>query len=136
MIVALASPRVAASIDDGLRRIERLMAQAAEQRAEIICFPEAYMPGLRGLDFEVPPFDRIDEERVVQSVAAWARTHAIATILGMEHVSEAGRQIVAVVFDAGGRTLGVQTKNQLDPSEEPPRSPRRLMRLGGRAVAV
>ena len=118
MIIALGSPRVAASIDDGLARIERLMAQAAERRAEIVCFPEAYLPGLRGLDFEVAPFEPSDEDRVLQTVAAWARRYEIATILGMEHISDAGRQIVAVVFDAGGRTLGVQTKTQLDPSEE------------------
>jgi predicted amidohydrolase len=118
MIIALASPRVATSIDDGLARVERLMAVAASQRAEIVCFPEAYLPGLRGLDFDVPAFDSRDETRVLEAVAASARTHAIATILGMEHLSGAGRQIVAVVFDANGRTLGIQTKNQLDPSEE------------------
>ena len=118
MIIALGSPRVAASIDDGLARIERLMAQAAARRAEIVCFPEAYLPGLRGLDFVVPPFEPSDEDRVLQTVAGWARRYGIATILGLEHISEAGRQIVAVVFDASGRTLGVQTKTQLDPSEE------------------
>jgi hypothetical protein len=42
--------------------------------------------------------------------------YAVATILGMERVTEAGRQIAAFVFDAQGQLQGYQTKNQLDPS--------------------
>ena len=48
----LASPRVASSLDDGLDKIKRVLAEAAAQGAEIVCFPEAYLPGLRGVDFE------------------------------------------------------------------------------------
>lgn len=46
------------------------------------------------------------------------RTYAVATILGMERLTEAGRQIVAFVIDARGQIQGYQTKNQLDPSED------------------
>jgi len=118
VIVALASPRVASGINDGLDRIKRLMTDAAARGAEIVCFPEAYLPGLRGQDFEIPDFDRADEERVLRAVAAYARELHIAVILGMEHLTNAGRQIAAFVLDADGQLLGVQTKNQLDPSEE------------------
>jgi predicted amidohydrolase len=55
MIIALASPRVASSIDEGLAKVERYQSEAAAKGAEIVCFPEAYLPGLRGQDFEVPP---------------------------------------------------------------------------------
>ena len=118
MMVALASPRVARSVDDGLDRIRRLLSEASAQGAEIVCFPEAYLPGLRGQDFDVPPFDREQEEPVLRTVAEWARTQAVAIILGMEKLTEAGRQIVAVVIDSGGRVQGYQTKNQLDPTED------------------
>ncbi len=118
MIIALASPSVASTLDEGLDKIKRLQAEASAQGAEIVCFPEAYLPGLRGQDFEVMPFDRAQEERVLQAVSQWARTYALATILGMERLTPAGRQIVAVVIDAHGRIQGSQTKNQLDPSEE------------------
>ena len=57
-IVALASPRVASTLDEALEKIRSLMSEAAAQGAEIVCFPEAYVPGLRGQDFEVFPFDR------------------------------------------------------------------------------
>ncbi|HZE88640.1 MAG TPA: carbon-nitrogen hydrolase family protein [Verrucomicrobiae bacterium] len=118
MIIALASPRVAASLEDGLDRIRRLTADAARQGAEIVCFPEAYLPGLRGQDFEVFPFDQAQQDRALRAVADCAREHEIATVLGMERLTPEGRQIAAWVLDAHGRLLGCQTKNQLDPTED------------------
>src|SRR5438132_10688274 len=134
MIIALASPRVMTSLDGGLEKIKRLMAEAAAQHAEIVCYPEAYLPGLRGQDFEVLPWDQVQQERVLQAVAQWARRYKVATILGMERLTEEGRQIVAVVIDAQGRIQGYQTKNQLDPSEDQfyvPGNSRRLFEING-----
>ncbi|MGQ0648955.1 MAG: carbon-nitrogen hydrolase family protein [Gemmatimonadaceae bacterium] len=134
MIIALASPRIASSVEDGLERVRWLMKDASAAQAEIVCFPEAYLPGLRGQDFEVPPFDQEDEERVLRLVRQWAREYRIATILGIEQLTPAGRQIAAVVIDAGGEVSGVQTKNQLDPTEEPnyvPGDTRRLFEVNG-----
>ncbi|HEU0300876.1 MAG TPA: carbon-nitrogen hydrolase family protein [Longimicrobium sp.] len=134
MIIGLATPRIAATLDEGLEKVERLMADASAQGAEIVCFPEAYLPGLRGLDFEVPPFGAADEERVLQAVSRWARAYRIATILGMERLTPAGRENVAAVIDAGGGIQGFQTKNQLDPSEDPhyvPGGTRRLFQVNG-----
>lgn len=48
MRIALATPRVAQSLDDGLTEVNRLQSDAAAEGAEIVCFPEAYLPGLRG----------------------------------------------------------------------------------------
>src|SRR5215831_9312364 len=118
MKIALASPRIASTLDDGLEKIKRLMSEASTQGAKVVCFPEAYIPGLRGQDFEVFPFSQADQERAHQAVAQLARTYSIVTILGMECLTEAGRQIAAAVFDARGQILGYQTKNQLDPSED------------------
>jgi uncharacterized protein (DUF952 family) len=44
--------------------------------------------------------------------------YAVAPILGMERLTEAGRQIAAFVFDAQGQMQGYQTKNQIDPTED------------------
>ncbi len=98
--------------------MERLITESSARGAEIVCFPEAYLPGLRGQDFEVPPFDPADQERALKAVAQWARHRKIAAIVGMERHTGAGRQIAAVVFDARGELAGIQTKNQLDPSED------------------
>jgi predicted amidohydrolase len=134
MIIGLASPGVASTLDEGLDKIERLLSEASAQGAEIVCFPEAYLPGLRGQDFEVVPFDRTQQERVLQAVAHSARTHALAAILGMERLTEAGRQIAAFVIDADGRIQGYQTKNQLAPTEDQfyvPGDTRRLFEING-----
>jgi predicted amidohydrolase len=139
MIIALASPRVASSIEEGLDRIEHSISEASARDAEIVYFPEAYLPGLRGLDFEVPPFDEAQQERTLEAVSEWARTYKIATILGMERVTNAGRQIAAAVFDANGELEGFQTKNQLDPTEEAgyvPGHTRRLFEINGIAFGV
>jgi predicted amidohydrolase len=134
MIIGLASPRVATSLDDGLERIGRLLAEASARDARIVCFPEAYLPGLRGQDFEVVPIEREDQDRVLEAVTALARRHTVATILGMERLTDGGRQIVAVVIDTLGRIQGYQTKNQLDPSEDKfyvPGDTRRLFEIDG-----
>jgi len=118
MIIGLASPAVASTFEDGLNKIKRLLSEASAQGAEIVCFPEAYLPGLRGQDFEVLPWDRSQQDHALKVVGQLARTYAVAVILGMEMVTDGGRQIVAFVIDAEGKMQGYQTKNQLDPSED------------------
>jgi predicted amidohydrolase len=110
------------------------VSDAAAGGAEVVCFPEAYLPGLRGLDFDVPAFDELDQRRALDTASSLARQHRLAIILGMEWHSAAGRQIAAVVVAADGRALGMQTKNQLDPTEEPnyvPGQTRHLFEVNG-----
>src|SRR5258708_6207203 len=106
MIIALATPRVASSVEEGLEKIQRSMSDAAARGAEIVCFPEAYLPGLRGLDFDVPPYDQTQQERAIRTVAGLARAYHIATVLGTEWVTDAGRHIAAVVLGSGGEIMG------------------------------
>jgi predicted amidohydrolase len=134
MIVALASLRPARSLDDGLERVDRFAAEASRHEARIVCFPEAYLPGLRGQDFEVFDFGPRDEERALLEVAGAARRHGIAMIVCMERLSSAGRQIAAYVFGDDGQQHGCQTKNQLDPSEDEfyvPGEARQLFEIDG-----
>jgi predicted amidohydrolase len=139
MIIALASPRVATSLDDGLDRVERLVSDAAGRGAEIVCFPEAYIPGLRGQDIDVLAFGPAEQERTLDTVSRIARTSSTAVILGMELLTGAAPLNVAMVFDAGGRILGYQSKNQLDPSEDPHYAPgetRRVFEVNGVTFGV
>ena len=134
MIIALASPSIASSLEDGLARIDRLAADAAARGAEIVCFPEAYLPGLRGQDFEVIPWDDATEQRTISATQSIARSHDIAVVLGFEHVTPNGRMISACVINADGTIQGYQTKTQLDPSEDRfyvPGDSRRLFEVGG-----
>ena len=134
MIIALASPSVATTLDDGLEKIKQCLSEAAAQNAEIVCFPEAYLPGLRGVGIDVLPFEQTHQEQILHTVAQWAQSYAVATILGMERLTEAGRQIAAFVIDAQGHLLGCQTKNQIDPSEDRfyvPGNSRQLFEVNG-----
>lgn len=134
MIIALASPSVATSLEDGLAKIHQALAKAAEQGAEIVCFPEAYLPGLHGVGIDVLPHDETTQEQIIKTVSQWSRSHKIATILGTERVTATGRQIAAVVFDRRGEIQGWQTKNQLDPSEDPyyvPGNTRQIFAVNG-----
>ena len=139
LVIGLASPSVATSLQDGLERVRRLIVEAASQGARIVCFPEAYLPGLRGLDFEVPAFDRADEELALAAVSTLARDANIAVVISIEHVLDSGSQIAAFVFNADGTLQGSQTKNQLDPSEDRlyvPGSGRRLFEIDGVKLGV
>jgi predicted amidohydrolase len=134
MIIGLASPSIAKTLDEGLDKIKQLLSEASAQGAEIACFPEAYLPGLRGQDFEVLPFDQAQLELVLKAVAQWARKYRIATIFGTERLIPAGRQIAAFVIDTEGQIQGYQTKNQLDPTEDRfyvPGDTRRLFEING-----
>ncbi len=134
MILALATPRVATSIDEGLAAAKQFLAEAAAQQAEIVCFPEAWLPGLRGLDFTVLPFEREQHALLVKTISHWAKEYKIATIMGTERITEKGRQIAAYVFDANGEWQGIQTKNQLDPTEQPnyiPGNTRQIFEVNG-----
>ena len=99
MKIALASPKVAATLADGLAKIEHFLKTASSQGATLVCFPEAYLPGLRGQDFPVLAFGHEAEALVQQQVSRWAKAYQIAVILGMEKLTTAGRQIIALVID-------------------------------------
>jgi len=94
MIIALASPRIASTLDVGLEKIKRFISEASAQGAEIACFPEAYLPGLRGQDFEVLPFDQTQQEGVIKN-SRWSERptpHAAdAASLALRGAADAGR---------------------------------------------
>ena len=66
MLIALASPGAASTLDEGLDKIQRLLGEASARGAAIVCFPEAYLPGLRGQDVDVAA-----GEQAGRAVAGW-----------------------------------------------------------------
>src|SRR5690242_20062595 len=95
--IALASPRPSTSLEDALGRIDRLTAEASKLGAVIICFPEAYVPGLRGQDFEIWPYDANAYALAMEAIAGLARRHRIGTVMGIEVPGPGGRRIAAAV---------------------------------------
>jgi predicted amidohydrolase len=113
--IALANLRYPSSPDDAVARVERAIAGA---RADVICFPECYVPGYRGLGHAPPPPDPVFLERAWTAIAAAAAKAQIVVVLGTERVVDGALHATALVIDRDGARLGFQDKVQLDPSEE------------------
>ena len=97
---------------------EQAIAQASNDRAELICFPEGYIPGYRAIGKKMPPPDPVFLERAWSTVAAAAAKAKLAVILGTERIVDGALILTALVINQDGTTAGFQDKVQLDPSEE------------------
>jgi predicted amidohydrolase len=132
--IGLASPHFPASTDDAVRRAREFLAEAAERAVDLVCFPECYLPGMRGQDFDVAAPDQHGQAAALEAIRAAAATHGVAVIMPMEWESADGFQNVAFVISAAGEVLGYQTKNQIPIEEEPyfqPGSTRRVFTVRG-----
>ncbi len=118
MKIALASPPFPKSINDGLEQIEKLIKDAAAQQAEIICFPESYIPGYPAAEFEVEKSTPENLQSSLQKTCAIAKVNSIGIILPMDWYTPEGLLNVAFVISNKGEVLGYQSKNQLDPTED------------------
>lgn len=118
MKIALASPTFPQSIDDGLSQVEKLIQEAVKAKAEIICFPESYIPGYPGEEFKVKKASLGQLQSALDKVCAMAAKYFIAVILPMDWYEGARFLNTAFVISAAGKVLGYQTKNQLDPTED------------------
>jgi len=116
--IALANIRFPATPEESVAIAERAIAQAAVEGAGIVCFPECFVPGYRGLGKIVAPHDAAFLERAWRAIGAAAAKADIAVILGTERMIAGGLCITALVMNAGGSVAGFQDKVQLDPSEE------------------
>ncbi len=121
--IALANIRFPATPEESVALAEQAIAQAGEERAGIICFPECYVPGYRLMGHSVPPPDEGFLERAWAAVAEAAGKAGVAVILGTERVVEGRLLISALVISRNGTIAGCQDKVQLDPSEEGTYSP-------------
>jgi predicted amidohydrolase len=116
--IALANLRYPSSPDASVTTVERAIADASAQRAELICFPECYVPGYRGLGHAPPPPDAAFLERAWAAIGRAAARAGIGVVLGTERIVDGALVITALVIDRDGAVLGFQDKTQLDPSEE------------------
>ena len=116
--IALANIRFPASPEDSVELTERAVAQAAIERASLICFPECFVPGYRGMGKAVPPPDPAFLARAWAAIAASAAKARLAVVLGTERVVEGGLLATALVINRDGTIAGFQDKVQLDPSED------------------
>jgi predicted amidohydrolase len=131
--IALANLRFPATPEESITLVEQAIAQAAIDRVALICFPECFVPGYRGMGRKVPPPDAAFLERAWSAVAAAAAKASIAVVLGTERIVDGALLATALVINADGTVAGFQDKVQLDPSEDDiysPGSGRRVSQAG------
>ncbi len=116
--IALANLPYPATREDSVRLAEQAVAQASIEGARIVCFPECFVPGYRGMSWTTPAPDAGFLDRAWSGTATAAAKAKITVILGTERVTSEGLLISALVIDADGSIAGFQDKVQLDPSEE------------------
>ena len=132
--IGLAAVRNAPTVEERLWTVERMLGETAERGVAIVCFPETYVPGLRGFDFPVPPPDQRRQEAALEEIRAAAGRHGVAVVVGMEWETAAGTHNVAFVVSRDGKVVGYQAKNQIPVEEEPyyvPDGRRRLFEVDG-----
>ncbi len=137
--IALANLSFPESPEDSLSRAEQAIAEASSRGADLVCFPECFVPGYRGFGKRLPPPDASFLERAWSAVAAAAARADLAVILGTERVVDGELRASALVVGRDGTVEGFQDKVQLDPSEDglyAPGSGRRVFRAGALTFGV
>lgn len=131
--IALANIPFPATAEESVALAEQAIAEASVERAGLICFPECFVPGYRGMGKWVPPPDPVFLERAWSTIAGAAAKANLAVVLGTERVVNDALFITALVINRDGTLAGFQDKVQLDPSEEgaySPGSERRIFQAG------
>jgi predicted amidohydrolase len=116
--IALANIRFPATPEESVDLAEQAVAQGSIEGADIICFPECFVPGYRGPRKRVPGPDPGFLERAWSSIAAAAEKANLAIVLGTERVVDEALFATALVINRDGTIAGFQDKVQLDPSED------------------
>ncbi|HEX4593362.1 MAG TPA: carbon-nitrogen hydrolase family protein [Bryobacteraceae bacterium] len=121
--IALANIPFPSTPDESVTLAKQAIDEAAVERAGLICFPECYIPGYRGMGKRIPPPDAAFLERAWSAIAAAAKKANLAVILGTERLIDSALVITALVINRDGTIAGFQDKVQIDPSEEGTYSP-------------
>jgi predicted amidohydrolase len=137
--IALANIRFPETPEESISLTERAVADAADGEAEVVCFPECFVPGYRAPGKNVTAPDAAFLERAWASVAEAAAKANIAVILGTERIVNNALLLTALVINRDGSVAGFQDKVQLDPSEDTIYSPgagRQLFQSGALKFGV
>ena len=121
--IALANIRFPETPEESITLTEKAIAEAAGGEAEIVCFPECFVPGYRAPGRNVRAPDAAFLERAWGVVAEAAARANIAVVLGTERVVNDALLATALVINRDGSVAGFQDKAQIDPSEDTIYSP-------------
>jgi predicted amidohydrolase len=135
--IALAQIKRGRNIPEGVRKIDSILSVCNQKGVNIVCFPETYLPGLRGggYDSSLPEPDQSLMEKSLKEIQASCKKYRVSAIVGMEWRSSSGLENRAYVISEDGNILGHQTKNQITPGGEEehyiPENTRSLFTING-----
>jgi predicted amidohydrolase len=116
--IALANTRIPATPNESVELATAAIAEACRRAAQIVCFPECFVPGYRWPGGSLPPPNQAFLDDAWAAIASAARAARIAVVLGTEKVTARGLLISALVVNSDGIVEGWQDKEQIDPSED------------------
>jgi predicted amidohydrolase len=137
--IALANIPYPSTPEESVTSAEHAIAQASAERADLICFPECFVPGYRSAAKPGLPPDPVFLERAWSAIAAAAAKARLEVVLGTERIVDDGLLISVLVINRDGTIAGFQDKEQLDLSEEGPYSAgsgRRVFQAGALTFGV
>jgi predicted amidohydrolase len=137
--VALANLRYPRDRDESVTLAESAIARAGTEGADLVCFPECFVPGYRWPGRHVAAPDAVFLERAWSAAAAAAKKSNVAVILGTERFVGDALRLTALVINRDGSIAGFQDKVQLDPSEDSMYAPgagRQVFRMGEMTFGV
>jgi predicted amidohydrolase len=131
--IALANIRHPRTPEESITLAEGAIASASSGGAEVLCFPECFMPGYRGLGHVVAPPSHEFLERAWAITARAAKVARLTVVLGTERFVKDALTATVLVINRDGSFAGFQDKVQIDPTEEgtyAPGSGRRTFQAG------
>ena len=116
--LALASLPYPESRERSVELASQAIADAAAAGAQLVAFPECFVPGYRAPGRPVLPADPAFLEQAWGSLAASCARHHIAAMVGTERVVEGALRIAALVIGDDGGLVGFQDKVQMALEED------------------
>ena len=108
--IALANLRFPGSPEESIALAEQAIARASSEGADLVCFPECFVPGYRARGKALPPPDPKFLGRAWSTIAATAGKANVGVILGTERVVGDALLATALVIDRDGAIIGFQDK--------------------------
>ncbi|MGA7156364.1 MAG: carbon-nitrogen hydrolase family protein [Acidobacteriaceae bacterium] len=121
--IALANVRFPSSPEDSIALARQAILAAANAHADVLCFPECFVPGYRAPHKSIPPPDPAFLHYAHTTLAATAGQANLTLILGTERIVDDTLRATALVIHRDGSIAGFQDKVQLAPEEENTYSP-------------
>ena len=118
--IALANLRFPATPDESITLAVEAIGQASVQAARIICFPECFVPGYRGIGKSVPPPDPEFLERAWAIIAGAAAKASVTVVLGTERLVDGALVATALVIDQHGAMRDFRTRSRSTPRRRGP----------------